>query len=163
MTPAASCPPSTLCQTKPQLTSITVHHAHQLIRGLQTPSSNTTWGKFVLLSLSVGNKLPPLPSDSLCTILTPAPTLPLLFSSLFRVTFLPYSLFIRERQHLKAFHKFLSYIPLPLHLPQTHFLWLLPVTLACQVCLQGFHKHCSILLRALHSLQCISDSAPILL
>lgn len=112
MTPAASCPPSTLCQTKPQLTSITVHHAHQLIRGLQTPSSNRTWGKFVLLSLSVGHKLPPLPSDSLCTILTPAPTLSLLFSSLFRVTFLPYSLFIRERQHLKAFHKFLSYIHL---------------------------------------------------
>lgn len=52
MTPAASCPLSTLCQTKPQLTSITVHHAHQLICGLQTPSSNRTWGKFVLLSLS---------------------------------------------------------------------------------------------------------------
>lgn len=112
MTPASLHPLSTLCQAALQLTSITAQPASKLISCVQTPSCNRTWGKLVLLYLSAGSTLPPLPSVTLLSLsrsLTPPPppTLPFCLSSLFRVAFLPYSPFIRERQQAKAFHKFL--------------------------------------------------------
>lgn len=67
-----------------------VHHSSRV----PTPSCHRTWTSLVLLHT---------PSSNLCSLLTPPP-LPSCLSSLFRVTFLPYSLFIRETQRAKAFH-----------------------------------------------------------
>lgn len=53
---------------------------------------------------------------------------PFCLSSLFRVAFLPYSPFIRERVRATAFHRFLSSMPPLLRLSQTYSLAFLPVS-----------------------------------
>lgn len=67
------------------------------------------------------------PSSNLYSLLSPPPLLSP--SCLSRVTFLPYSPFIRDRQQAKAFHTFLPSLPPLRHLSQTPSLAFLQVFL----------------------------------
>lgn len=106
------------CIPPSSINTVRRRHSHP---NLLTPTSKLpSLGKLVLLHLSAGSSLPPLPSVP--------PPLPFCLSSLFRVAFLPYSPFIRERQRVRDIPQMsVLYPPCPCIFLRATLLAFLPV------------------------------------